>query len=524
MAPAGFAPFHGRPRYRPEGSSGRGFAKGMMLIIGAMILAGLAARWFTGVAAENSSSPMIAVWRVMAPLLGPILGYVLLLRMQPKMIVCRVWLLLLVSTLLCVSYGVAYETFGKGALIPRLASEGLTVATGLGLAWWLLRTGLLVAVGFLVVGSDAFRVTYGRGPDLRWARVREAYFHPYGLQPVMAALQAADAPTIARFRMPPPVSRADGNNAYVVIQISTDPRDEAGSPAYLFLKDVSAGGGPAMARSVHLSPGSAKIKHARLHPGERERLLALLPDMIDATELARKAEIRRDDRTPLGLLPGTPPRVENPQTGSLIELLPPGERRNFVLRGNAGIITFLACFVVGFLLLFVAEPLAQKIAPENKLVEAGLGAVAGLGMLGGMLFWLVQSLLAGKLAARQLRRRPGRLFEPDEGCLHLKIEESHTYNRMKAFEDDQGMLCLRPGWFLLETGSTRIRLAAADVRMEVQHTAQTASLRIFSTVGGHEWGIVARETRGRFGGFLSSHKGRAEGLWRHIYEELTRPH
>jgi Zn-dependent protease len=154
-----------------------------------------------------------------------------------------------------------------------------------------------------------------------------------------------------------------------------------------------------------------------------------------------------------------------------------------------GILLFTLITMGSSLILALVVMSLEKKIPEPLII--GLLSCLGVLLFAGLLIlishgWLLKWILLG-----HVRRRPGRLFDPDQDTLFVGIEDPFTYDKQKLAPDDVGLLQITPEAILLEMANYRAGFHPWDLEAAVLHTGKNrASLRLTCNQDPAVWSVT----------------------------------
>ncbi len=522
-APLAMGDLRARPRYRARGVANWMIIPWIPAMMAVMALLAGFTRLVSSVAPTRDAL-MTEMWNAVGPLAMIAVGLAVTLYPIAKAQVHRWSVILLLDFLWVGTFFAAFHYKDLGWLLSGLGN-GDVIAV-LTLAWYLLKVCFFTITGMLINGSDGFRVHFSDERGGRWAVRREAFFKGTCGKKVLDALQRGDATTLAALRADAPTG-AHGYHTYTTLHLSEDPVNPD-APSYLFIKDVFFGGGILYAQKVHAALGWSHLRHVELDAELKRRLLGLLPALQGKGAAADLSE--RKQGTVLGLPPGVKGPVYTKETGTWIGFVFPDEVRPF--RAQATKYTRLGyiLFVVAIAAVFLG---LGCMALDGDTKEMGTWGMIGAGCVLTMFASMIASLVflqrgpgfARNAVVAGLSSRAHKLFDPAKvAYLLVSIEEARTYDRLKIFMDDYGLIHVTQGWLMLEAGDTRARVSAADLKLETVSTSGGASLKISATVDGVPWALTVKDAAKQAqasGLFGKSPKKLAEELWADIYNGIT---
>lgn len=378
---------------------------------------------------------------------------------------------------------------------------------------------------FLLCLNDGFRVHYPVERGM-WAEQESFYFRAGSGHAVVAALESGDAAALQALRGPAPVVMAPAWQNYTVLTLSTCPADPR-QPAYIHLKDCWLGGGPFLTSRVHATTGMTRLHHVMISPEEAARLRT----MVSASSGSEApgagplegAPARLAERLPIGLPSGVP-AVLTSVAGSSIQRVPRDEERSFSQRPLGLLLLPVMLSVSGLTGIVLSVPTRSGEEADRVLQFLAIaGVVTGVAAL---LFGLITFFANTELVRRGMRRdilaRKGRLFDPAPRDMALCIEDSRTFQRLKVVPDDLGLMRISAGCIDIETGRTRVHLAAEDVELSLHESPHGTALRIGADLDGVQWSITVSELD-----FYRDFRNKREAailLWKTIYEKLNANH
>jgi len=499
-----------RRRYEPPGLASP--ALFVWLVLGFLVMAGAGGLCLLLSETGPDSFPRF-VTSFLFPIALFLLASVFTLVVIHKGGVQRLWIAVLINGLMA---AVFLAVFSQGDSSSGLFTPDNPIPADFRFVVLLIDWVFLTVIASQVSISDARRVFYRTPQGDRPGEEHRAFFNSGRAADVLGAVARGDAAALAALRKSPP-SGGHSYQSFAALTL-TLPTPDTAHPAYLHIKNVYFGGGPLFSTRLYGTFGLSVLKHVALGHEDVEKLKYLIPELIAPAAPQGKVG-KASEGTPLGLPQGSPSSVESP-SGSFIRLVDTDEKISSRLRGACGQFLLLAVFP---LLLFTLVPalLLDESNPVHEVVLAILGITMFLGMLVGLAAGIFHGPLGRRLLGRAVARRRNKLFTPDKSTIFLWIEESRTFHKQKLVPEEYGLLQVVPGMLLLETGRTRARLMASDVRLEFHSTGSSTGLKIAAGSGPGEWAItvVAPGTFGSLQILFKDYRKRAEDLWRRIYQQ-----
>lgn len=152
------------------------------------------------------------------------------------------------------------------------------------------------------------------------------------------------------------------------------------------------------------------------------------------------------------------------------------------------ILTALAIVILSAAMFLMNYRLIKKV-PDLAIIP--WSSISGGLLIAGLLIFLLHGHILKWILFSQIRRRPGRLFDPDEDTLFVGMEDAFTYDKQKLAPDDMGLLRITPDAILFEMAGYRASFHPWDLEAAVLHTGKNrAALRLTCNQEPAVWSIT----------------------------------
>jgi Zn-dependent protease len=154
----------------------------------------------------------------------------------------------------------------------------------------------------------------------------------------------------------------------------------------------------------------------------------------------------------------------------------------------ASVLAILIGFPFSLVIAFAGEAVGKVVPFITPAVCITLVLVI---IVGGIVYAILRSKLLYRLFMSRIRSRSERLFDPDDDCIYVGLEDPFTYDRPKIAPDDSAILRITPQYIQLEMTHHRVQLDCRYATVSLLHTAKSsAGVRLSFNYAPAAWSVV----------------------------------
>jgi hypothetical protein len=183
---------------------------------------------------------------------------------------------------------------------------------------------------------------------------------------------------------------------------------------------------------------------------------------------------------------------------------------------------WIPLILIGLVILQLHEP---SVSNPDKLKIAAMSMI-----IAGAADLFLHGHLLKYILIHKIRRRQGRLFEPDWKSVFVHIEDSKTFNKMKLIANDFGLLRAHNGYIDIEMTNHRAHLANKDVSVSIHSLADKekdskkgiSGVQLVTKTGQWSWAVTLIAPVQNWNFLLgASNNKRATWLLRRIQKDVN---
>ncbi len=174
---------------------------------------------------------------------------------------------------------------------------------------------------------------------------------------------------------------------------------------------------------------------------------------------------------------------------SFVKAVHPSDQIKHGLGDFALAILCLGLFMMGGLIFAASKDLSNAFESHSRLFFIIIGiAVLGIGLLLSML----RNYLLKRVLTHKINRRMELLFQPDQNCFYVGLENLFTYSdKLKMHAEDYGLLKITASQIQLEMLNHRAQFNLTDLSVSRISTGDDLGcVRLTSSLSTHPWGIA----------------------------------